>query len=174
MTPLPVLNNPVVMDATSIETTAGVPAVIIDGSHLSSSDGLDLGPATVNNTLGSGGSTIKGLEFINFTGGSGINIQPDSPGGTDTDGNTIAADVFLASGSGINIHSHDNTIDGNTIGAASQANGTGILISGSDNSIGGTTAGAANTIADNTNAGVSVTGAGDVIRGNVIYGNNSA
>jgi hypothetical protein len=151
--PLPTIMNPVVIDATGLESASGVPVVVIDGQRLSG-DGLILG-------TNSGNSTIKGLDIINFA-GIGIdivssgNIVQDNYVGITGDGTPAANDV------GIEISGSSNTIGGAT--------------SLPGNSLGGTASlnGAANVIAFNTGAAVAVTtGTVEVIRQNLIFGNGS-
>ena len=112
-------------------------------------DGLTLG-------TGSGGSTIKGLEIVDFA-GAGMDIQSSSDTVVD------------------NLIGTDGTTADNALG-----NQVGILIDGASGgtgaTIGGTTTGASNTIGFNTSAGVSITGTsttGAAVIGNFI-GTDSA
>ena len=153
--PLPMLHNPVVMDATGLETASGVPVVVIDGQGLSGTpDGLDLGP-------GSDNSTIKGLDIIDF-GGDGIDIAST---GNIVQDNYIGIAVngtSAANGLGIAISGSGNTIGGVTSLPGNSLGGPALLN------------GAANVIAFNTGAAVNVTaGTGEVIRQNLIFGNGS-
>jgi len=141
------ITRPVILDATSQPGFAGSPVIVIDGNGLSG-DGLQLG-------TGSGGSTIKGLDIVDFV-GPGIDIESSN--------NTVQADYLGINAAGA---------------AAGPGNHVGVLINGSNNIIGGTSAGAGNVIAFNTNstsgAGVDVaSGSGDAIRGNSIYANDTA
>ena len=157
--PLPAITNPVVLDATNLETAPAMPVVEIDGSALPSNnkgDGLQL-------LSGSQGSTISGLDFIHFTG----NVPAAGP-------------IPAHTADGIYVQSSGNVIQGNDIGVlpdgtTAAPNGGGILITGSNNSVGGTANGAANTIAFNLGPAVTVdTGTGDTILGNPIYGNGTS
>ena len=98
----------------------------------------------------SGGSTIKGLDIVDFA-GAGIDVETGS--------NTVQS----------------NYVGINFAGNAGPGNQTGILINGIGNAIGGTSGGVGNVIAFNTGDAVNVnSGNGDSIRSNLIYGNGSA
>ena len=75
----------------------------------------------------------------------------------------------------MSISGGDNVVAGNLIGTngsgANLANPTGILVSGSGNTIGGTSSGSANVIDFNTMAGVSISGASNLVVGNDISAN---
>ena len=107
---LPAIMNPVLMDATGLETTAGVPAVVINGGGLSGA-GLTLGSdASTGST--SSGSTIAGLAIVDFA-GAGIDVE--------TSNNLIESDTIGASGTpnaqGVVVNGSNNTIGGTTTGA---------------------------------------------------------
>ncbi len=99
---------------------------------------------------GSDGSTIRGLDIIDVTGGTGLDIESGK--------NTVQSNDFGVLPDGV----------------TAAANDQGILINGSNNTIGGTTAAAGNVIAFNS-VGINVnTGSGDTIRGNPIYSNTTS
>jgi hypothetical protein len=181
---LPPITNPAFVDGTTEASFIGQPAlVVINGQDvLAPADGLDLeGNAD--------GSTILGLEIVNFrdaggTGGAGINIG--------TANNTIGGmalnqgNILCSNRNGISIPvitgapnpENNNLIIGNFIGTdgkgANLANEFGVGISTPNNTIGGTTAGAANVIGFNTVAGVAITGTladQNVVIGNLIGAN---
>ena len=96
--------------------------------------------------------------------GSGNTIGGTSSGSANVIGfNTI---------SGVSIAGGDNVVAGNLIGTnalgANLSNPIGILVSGSGNSIGGTSSGSANVIDFNTMSGVSISGGGNLVEGNII------
>ncbi len=74
---LPTIMDPVVIDGTSQPGFAGSPIIQINGAGMAV-DGLTLG-------TGSGGSTIKGLDIVNFK-GAGIDVA--------TDGNTVQSNFL--------------------------------------------------------------------------------
>ena len=134
---------PAIMTPTTIQgtTTLGAaPVIEIDGNGLTG-DGLVLAGT-------SDGSTIEGLDIVNFV-GAGIHIE--SPG-TTIEGNYLGV-----------------ALNGTMVGPGNQ---TGVLIDNVANtSIGGITAGELNVIAANTSAGVSISGAsatGSLVAGNLI------
>ncbi len=135
---LPTIKDPIVLDGTTQPGYSGSPFIQINGHGLPVA-GLILGS-------GSDGSTIKGLDIVDFA------------------------------GAGIDVGSGGNTVQSNDVGvgfsgtAAGPGNQIGILIDGSGNLIGGT--GAGNVIAFNIGDGVDVdSGTGDAIRQNLIFGN---
>ena len=111
-------------------------------------DGAGAGASANGLTITGGGSTISGLNIVNFS-GAGISLQT---GG----GNTIQ-DVRI----------------GTTGGSRPSANtGDGILIDSSNNVIGGLTTATANIITSNGGNGISIVGRiGNHIRINSIYSN---
>ena len=109
---LPEIDVPVTIDATGIETTPGVPAVVIDGQGLTG-DGLKLGTTGV----GSAGSVIKGLDIIDFAGNgmyilSNSNLVADNDIGLNLQGTAAPTTV------GIAITGSNNTVGGNSAAAA--------------------------------------------------------
>jgi hypothetical protein len=140
----PIQTNAVVIDGTTESAFLGSPAFVVLNGGGQSFDGLTLG-------MNSDGSTIKGLDIINFA-GNAVNIQ--------SGGNTITDDMIGTGTTGM---------------AAGPGNTTGILINGSNNTIGGTAAQAGNIIAFNMNDAVHVMGGtGNAIRENKIFQNGSA
>lgn len=139
-TVLPSVNDRVVLDAStddSVAANANRPAIVIDGNGLSV-DGLTL-------AAGSGGSTVRGLDIVDFN-GAGLNILSGS------DGNTIAG----------------NTIGLLANGDTASANNMGVVVASSGNTIGGTVAADRNVLSGNVNAGVSIGGSSNLVIGNYI------
>ncbi len=174
---LPVITDPLTLDATTQPGYAGVPLIILDG----------LGSGEHGVIVTAGNSTVRGF---NIKGTLGPNVSLEGGSGSVVSGNQIARRVQI-------INSNDNTIggtnagDGNSIGGGSgsdalriegssgnviQGNailgsgGGGVVINGSNNLIGGTTAAAGNHIAGHE-GGVGVSGSGNIIQGNTIEGN---
>jgi hypothetical protein len=137
-----------------LATPLEIPAIIeIDGPGLSGGlpgDGLVL-------ASGSDGSTIQGLDIVNFL-GAAIDIE--------TSGNTISANTL-----GIDLSA--SSLPGNTSGILIDGSGSNIaannIIGGTNTTIGGSTNLLGNTIGSNTSAGISITGSGAT--GNSILGN---
>ena len=141
-TALPEITDPVVIDGTTQPGYAGSPIIELDGTLAGSATGL---------VVKAGGSTVKGLAIVNFTGGNGIFLN----------------------------NCNNNVIQGNHIGvdaAGTTARPTTIgirLINSSNNLIGGTTAAARNVISGNSSSGIEIGGTGNTIQGNFI-GTNAA
>jgi CSLREA domain-containing protein len=162
---LPSITDTVVIDGTLEPDFAGTPMVVIDGASAGAvANGLQLG-------AGSGGSTIRGLVVRGF-GQDGILIASGN--------NTIAGNVVSGNAVGVELAGAgavNNLVQGNFIGLAADGlsalgnSADGIRIQGgaSGNTIGGTAAGAGNVISGNTNAAISINGAGS--DGNVVQGN---
>jgi len=143
---LPTISARTTIDGTTESLFLGQPAVVQINGGGHAFDGLTLG-------TGSGDSTVKGLQIVDFA-GAGIHVE--SSGDTVVD-NLIGTDGNPA---------HNNV--GNQVGIfVDGANG------GSAATIGGTTSSAANIIGFNTTAGVSITANGNLVAGNYI-GTNSA
>ena len=185
---LPTIIVPITVDGTT------EPGVQLNGSG-QSFDGLILG-------AGSGGSTITGLNIVNFA-GAGIHVE--SPGDTITANliGTNAAGTGTGPGNliGILVDGVTNTTIGGTSAAGANTIGfstsAGILISGgnasqnlvigndivsntygvqifnaSNNTIGGVS-GAPNTIGSNTSNGIAIlSGSGNVVRHNTYTASN--
>jgi hypothetical protein len=147
VTALPSVTDAVVIDGTTQTGYSGVPLIVLDGSAAPvGSSGLLL----ANHS----GSTIRGLEIINFS---------SSFTGTFID----AAGINIRNGGG-------HTIQGNYIGtdgANADPNGyAGILVNNSKNNlIGGTTAANRNVVAGNRGVGIYIVNAGST--GNQVQGN---
>ena len=140
------ITHPVVLDATTQPGFAGSPIIVLNGGK-----GAVLGSGLVLSS-GSGGSTISGLDLIDFT-------NPD----TDAIDIASSGNVVLA-----------NFIGVGTNGTTAGGNEQGILVNGPNNTIGGTATGAGNVIANNTGAAVYVNGASsNAIRENSIFANGS-
>ncbi len=158
--PLPTIVKPTTIDGTTD------PIVQINGGG-QAFDGLTLGG-------GSGGSTIEGLEIVNF-GGNGIVIQSQGNliGGVNA-GNIIGSEGgagILISGEGAT----GNTVEGNDIGTdslgAQLTNADGVDLLSAGNTVGGLATGTGNVIGFSTSAGVSISAAaatGNVVAGNMI------
>jgi hypothetical protein len=146
-TALPNVTDAVIIDGTTQTGYAGTPLIVLDGSAApAGSSGLVL----ANHT----GSTVRGLEIINFS---------SSSNGTFID----AAGINIRNGGG-------HTIQGNyvgTDGTNADPNGyAGILVNNSKNNlIGGTTTSARNVVAGNRGAGIYIANA--AATGNQVQGN---
>ncbi len=145
-TPLGAITVPVTIDGLSQIPGFSVSPVIeiANAGTPPGSDGLILGP-------GSDGSTITGLEIVEFS-GAGIHVE--------SSGDTII-DNWIGT---------DDTTEDNTLGDQ-----VGIFVDGTNGGvaamIGGTASGAANIIGFNQSAGVSISGSsatGNVVAGNFI------
>ncbi len=162
---LPSLAVPVTIDGTT------EPGVQINGGG-QSFDGLTLGP-------GSDGSTIEGLEILDF-GGSGIVIQSsnDTIGGTTSAASNAIGSNATAGVQIVGIAATGNVLEGNFLGTDSAGdnlkNGVAVQVfNASNNAIGGTTPGTPNTIGFNTNGGVAIlSGNNNTIRENSYVGTN--
>jgi trimeric autotransporter adhesin len=176
LTPLPPISAAVttIEGQTESQNLGQTAFVAISGSQIiGAANGLNL-------AAGSTGSTISGLEVLNFD-GPGILVQS----ATNTIGGTTlaAANVLGLDSAGVSIGgaaATGNLLVGNFIGtnsaAANLANTTGVVVGSANNIIGGSTAAAANVIGFNTSAGVSISGAtatGNLVEGNYI-GTNAA
>ena len=151
-TPLPQVNNPVIIDGTSQSGYAGSPLIEIDGSLAgSAANGL---------VITGGNSTVRGLVINRFSGGGGAN------------GNGIVLDV-----NGNNVI-EGNFIGTNAAGTDTLPNGgAGVVVMGSSggNLIGGTTPQSRNVLSGNF-SGVAlsyVNVGGNFVRGNYIGVNAS-
>ncbi len=104
--PLPVIDNPLVIDATTQPGYMGVPLIVLDGSLAGDeADGLQ---------IATGGSIVRGL-VINQFGYSGIHLE--GKGGVQVEGNYIGTDITgtIALGNRIGIlidNSSSNNIGG--------------------------------------------------------------
>ncbi|WP_165219276.1 PKD domain-containing protein [Aquisphaera insulae] len=140
---LPAITHPVTIDGSSQPGYIGSPLIRLDGTSAGAVPGLWF-------STGSDGSTVQDLVIGHFGG---------------------------SAGTGILLNSNNNRIQGNLIGTdatgtVSAANTNGVSITGTGNTIGGVTANLPNTIAYNTADGVQViSGTGNAIRGNAIFGN---
>lgn len=137
---LPEITEAVIIDAQSDPNFAGTPVIQLDGATAGAVDGL---------IISSGGSTVRGLIFSNFSGNA---ITLNGLGGNTIESNWIG-------------------VDGTGVGAA--GNAVGILVSSSGNIIGGTTAGSGNLIAFSSAAGIEVASSAvaNSILGNAIHSN---
>jgi uncharacterized repeat protein (TIGR01451 family) len=138
--PLPALTNSAVIDGTSQPGYQSSPVVVLDGSKLAAgSNGL---------TLSAGGSSIRGLAIVGFT-GSGIVLN-------SAGGNVVASNYLGIEPSG----------------TTAEGNGTGLSIVGSSsNTVGGTAAGAGNVISGNSGAGISIEFSTTDAASNLVVGN---
>ena len=137
---LPPITASTTIDGTSQPGYSGTPIIEINGSALATGSGLE---------LTAGGSTIKGLEIVDFA-GAGIDVE--------------SSDDLIVN----NLIGTDGTAADNTLG-----NQVGIFVDGSNGgtgaTIGGMTSGSANIIGFNTSAGVSIGGTGST--GDLVIGN---
>ena len=185
---LPAITDPVTIDATGHESSAGTPNVVVSGTGVSGS-GLSFG-------AGAADSAVQGLSIVNFASGDGILVNADSVMisgsrlGVDAAGNTApnATGVTVMGGSedhvGLSVSGGGNLISGNTqagvhvtgsadhthfannligtgpVGAGSVPNGTGILVDGSaaNTLIGSRFAGTRNFVSGNKGTGIAVAG----------------
>ena len=140
---LPAITQAVYIDGSSQAGYAGTPLIVVNGAGASgTTTGFNLG-------TGSGGSTIRGLQIVQF---SGYDMYITS------NGNTIAANYIGTDGS-------------NALGNARA--GVYLDSTAADNLIGGTAAGSGNVIANSGWDGIRLngTGTGNAFLGNSIYGN---
>jgi hypothetical protein len=139
--PLPPITSSVLIDGFSQPGYAGTPLIEIDGQSSGSGDGL---------TITGSGTTVRGLDIVNFASGAGIVID-----GSGASGNVIVANVIGADPSG----------------ATPLPDGVGIRIAdgAQDNTVGGTDPSLGNLIVFDLGSGVVVDGNGSV--GNRLIGN---
>jgi titin len=136
---LPAITHQVVVDGTTQPGFAGVPLIRLDGSSTPAATGLSI-------AAGAGGSTVEGLQIVDWSVGIGI------------------------SGAGSNV------VSGNyvgTSGGSALPNGVGVLIhkGSAGNTIGGTVSSAGNVISGNSSVGVELTDSGtgnNLVEGNAI------
>ncbi len=138
--PLPAVVNSVVLDGATQPNYQGVPLIQLDGSKL--------GPDNDGLVISGGGSTVRGLAIVGFS-GSAIVL------------NSLGSDVVVGNDLGVSP----------TSGQANP-NGEGISVTGSsNNTIGGTTSGADNLISGNSTNGIDINiGEGSAID-NQVMGN---
>jgi CSLREA domain-containing protein len=197
-TDLPIVTDPVTIDATTQPGFAGSPIIEVNGTNAQNRAGF---------SLNGGNSILRGFVLNRFnTAAVGI----ATPGGNRLENNFIGTNVagtarlfngigvslFQTSnnliggtlnaarnlisgnaGNGIEINqgSTANTIQGNYIGTdvtgtlpISNSNFSGIFCAASNNIIGGTTAGAGNVISGNGQSGIEFGGSGHIVQGNLI------
>jgi hypothetical protein len=198
---LPTVTDPVVLDASNQPNYAGVPIVELNGASAGAATSgftITAGSSAVRgfvinrfttygiNISTAGGNTVTGnylgtnaagtAASANTTAGIRITSTGNTVGGTSA----TARNVISGNGSmGINIEAGNNIVQGNYVGLNAAGSGTianfasGISVGGSatGNMIGGTTAGAANLISGNGKGVVIVSGTGNGILTNSIYGN---
>ncbi len=148
-TPLPAVNNPAIIDATTQPGYAGSPLVELNGAniYLPGVSPPTLQPGVIGMVLSGGASTVKGLTIDRFT-GAGIYATGD--------GNTIAADF----------------IGTDPTGTRSSGNGAdGIVISSRNNTIGGNTPASLDVISGNTGRGIFLGTSGSLPAHNLVEGN---
>ncbi len=140
---LPVITDPVILDAQTQPGWASAPIVQLSG--------ISAGPGARGLELQAGGSTVRGFIINGFT------------------GNANSAGVWIAT-AGSNVI-QGNYIGTNAAGNGSVANYQGVYVATSGNTIGGSGATQRNVISGNTWRGILVTGGGatsNVIRGNYV------
>jgi len=141
---LPVITDPVIIDATSQPGYAGSPLIELNGTQVgSSASGFQ---------ITSGNSTIRGFIIGRFTSNAGILLSTN--GGNTIQGNFIGTDST-------------GTVSRNNNGGVIVTNAS------NNNLIGGTTAAARNVISGNTFNGVFLGGSNNQIQGNYIGTNAS-
>jgi uncharacterized repeat protein (TIGR01451 family) len=156
--PLPTITTTVVIDGLTEPGTPAndTPIVVIDGSGAGvGANGLTIG-------AGGGGSIIRGLSIVGFTGDASGN------GGTGI----VLAGSTTAGGNQIS----DDYIGIEPDGSTAKANGTGIVVVSPNNTIGGSIALTSNLISGNAGSGVLLAGpsaTGNLVTGNFI-GTNAA
>ena len=136
---LPVITDPVIIDATSQPGFAGSPVVELNG--------LQAGSNASGFQITSGNCTIRGFIIGKFTGGAGILLSAN--GGNTIQGNFIGTDSTGTAGRNNNV-------------------GVSISSASNNNLIGGTTASARNVISANTFNGIAVGASNNQIQGNFI------
>jgi CSLREA domain-containing protein len=144
---LPVINAPVIIDATSEPDFVSSPVVVLNGNG---------GNASAF-TIQGGGTTIRGFAIGNF-GQPGIGLSSG-------DGNTIA-------GNYIGLGADGTTVMGN--GFLNPGGGVQICCGSDGNTIGGASASDRNVIAGNSSQAVSIHTSNNVVHGNYLGTNATA
>jgi hypothetical protein len=177
---LPVIDEPVVIDATTQPGYSGVPLVELNGAGA--------GFGSINGlAISAGNSTVKGLAINRF---SGAGIFLTGAGGNSIIANYLgtnpAGSAGIGNGAGISVYSSGNLIGGTTAAARnviSGNSGSGMFLAdpeGSANSVQGNYIGvspAGNAKLANGSSGISILSANNIIGGlnpnarNVISGN---
>ena len=140
-TPLPAINNPAIVNATTQPGYAGTPLVELNGANISQQYNVS------GLVLSAGSSTVEGLTIDRFT-GVGISVTGD--------GNTISADFIGTDPTGT--HASGNKSDG-------------ISIASRNNTIGGLVAGSRDVISGNNGSGIVLNYSGGQPSNNTIEGN---
>jgi hypothetical protein len=197
---LPIITDPVIIDATTQPGYAGTQIIDLDGTGSSITDGLQFGGGSGGTGFGTG-STVRGLAVTHFVNGievdSNWNVIAASSLALNTNGlyinngnnNVVGTNNIVSSNSyyGIIIFgagSTNNSVVGNFIGT--DATGSSALNNGVDgivvlngatnNIIGGGGTGNRNIISGNSQAGVELNGntaSGNTVTGNYIGTNAS-
>jgi hypothetical protein len=141
---LPIISDPVVIDATTQPGYSGAPLIELNGSQ-TTGNGFQ---------ITAGNSTIRGFIINRFNNGSAAGILLTTNGGNVVQGNFIGTD------------SNGNEAEQNL-------NGIMIAPGSTNNLIGGASAAARNVVSGNTFVGISVNSASNQIKGNFI-GTNAA
>ncbi|HEY0100412.1 MAG TPA: Calx-beta domain-containing protein, partial [Pyrinomonadaceae bacterium] len=179
---LPVITDPLVIDATTQPGFAGQPVIELNCS------GFSANPNSAALQITAGNSVVRGLVINGFSDG-GINLQ--TAGGNLVEGNYIGTNAAGTSstnsrGNGISVSSSDNLIGGTTPAArnvisATDSHGISIFNATTNNTVQGNYIGtnAAGTAElSNTHSGVFISAPNNTIGGtvagarNVISGNN--
>jgi len=138
--PLPVITDPVVLDATKQPGWNGSPIVALDGAGA--------GDEAAGLRITAGASAVRGLVLSRFRSASLAAIVLDEKGGNVVQGNFIGTDLA---------------------GAAAPGNrGIGILVRSDRNRIGGILRPVRNVVAGSTGAGIRIEGSGNVVEGNLV------
>jgi hypothetical protein len=116
------------------------------------------------------GTDVTGLRSLANADGVVISGSGNTVGGKAAGaGNVVAGNTT----GGVVVSGKSNQVQGNYIGtdatgSAALANDTGVIITGADNTIGGKTAAVRNVISGNTTGGITITGNGNEVLGNLI------
>jgi hypothetical protein len=177
---LPEITEPMVIDATTQASYAGVPLIVLDGptavaNSLSGADGFDLASTAT-------GSSVKGFVIQHFSNGisifgsnnvianNSIGLNGVDPSAGVIPGNAGYGIGILGGGNNL-IESNFIGVDPTGSGVAGNA-GDGIALdNSSNNTIGGTAAGAGNVISGNGGNGINIEGpfsTGNVVAGNFV------
>jgi hypothetical protein len=138
--PLPVIADSVVLDATKQPGWNGSPIVAVDGAAA--------GDEAAGLRITAGSSAVRGLVLFRFRSTTLAAIVLDEKGGNVVQGNFIGTDLAG--------------------GAAPGNRGIGILVRCDRNRIGGTSNPVRNVVSGNTGAGIRIEGSGNVVEGNLV------
>ncbi len=194
LTPLPIIDNDLIIDGTTQPGFVDIPLIEIDGSQQGAESILRIGAVMVGEVKGLilNGGPISGVSFGNCTGGMVDNCFL----GTDASGTVAAGNTF----DGVSISNSNDIIIQNSVISGNGGDGifitnssTGILVKNckigtdasgtldlgntirgifiqdsNDNTIGGDDIADRNIISGNNNQGVAITGNNNTVKGNFI------